>query len=173
MAQAQTATKAEPVRMGQAVDPALKTRALQWQTNAGNTGHLWREAFISLPESIKTPQALNDAPGSFWSNLQATATTALQKRDRIYFESHDGKWAAEARVSYADRNRVVLAGLRHYSVPVIESSLFSDELYAVVPYLGSYIVERRLDGVNMGSASYASPEQARQALLNLYSTRAA
>lgn len=178
MATTQTTTKPEPIRMGDKPaapppDPVIKTVAVQWQSNGGNTGNLWREAFIVLPAEIKNVQALNDAAPSLWRNVMGSPQSALRKRDHVVFESHDASWGAEARVAFADRSRVVLCGVRHYSIPKIEIGLFEDEHYRVVPHLGGYQVQRKLDDVPMGSSTYTSPEAARMALLNLYPTRAA
>jgi len=145
--------------------PAIKTKALQWQSE----GFAWREAFVRLPQGL-TLQDLNDAP-TIWKNIQGDANTALRQFDCIRAVSYEQTWFVDATVSFADRNQVILCGIKKTDMPKREIVLFEDETYRVDWAGAGYGVFRKSDSVMMGAQTFSTTEGAKQHLISLYPTR--
>ncbi|HML93407.1 hypothetical protein [Methyloceanibacter sp.] len=148
--------------------PRIPQSALKWNNQ---TSLVYREAFVRLPEGF-TLQDLNDAPDA-WHNIQSNRNTALQKWDVVRATSFDESWFVDATVSFADRTKVIFAGIRKTDMPTREVILFEDEMYKVAWMGSGYGVYRKSDDVLMGAQTHQNPEAARHFIMtNLYSKAA-
>lgn len=163
---AQQAVKASD-KVAEREAPAMKPDALAWNSE----GFAWRDAFVRLPQGL-TLQDLNDAP-TIWRLVQGNPNTALRQWDRIRAASFEEDWFVDATVSFADRNQVILCGIRKTEMPARSVPLFEDETYKVGWAGTGYAVLRKSDGVNMGGQTFTTPDQAKHYLLSLYPVRRA
>ncbi len=142
--------------------PRIKPMTCKWQSE----GFAYRELFVRLPEAISL-QHLNDEP-RIWRSVQADVNTALMKFDRVVAIAFDESWMVDAVVNVAERDSVMLAGIRKISMPQRSVSLFADETYQVAWCGSGYGVRRKADDVMMLSETYQTPEAAKMGLMSLY-----
>ena len=135
-------------------------------------GRLFKSVFVRLPAAAVL-QDLNDSP-TIWSNVQGNAHVALRQWDRLTIVAYDESWLAEAVVSYASRDEVILAGIKQTRLPERRPPLFADNMYEVKWAGSGYGVFRKSDNVPMfGEMTHANPETAKAALLGLYPKKVA
>ncbi len=142
--------------------PKIKPMTCKWNAE----GFAYRELFVRLPEAI-TLQMLNDEP-KIWRAVQADVHTALQKFDRVVAIAFDESWMIDAVVNVAERDSVMLAGIRKISMPQRSVALFADETYRVKWAGSGYGVFRLSDDVMMLQQTYQTPEACKMGLLSLY-----
>ena len=131
--------------------PKIKPLTVKWQSE----GFAFRTLFIRLPESV-TLQHLNDEP-KIWRAVQGDVNFALMKYDRIIAVAFDESWLAEAIVNIAERDSVILAGIRKISTPQRSVPLYSDETYEVIWAGSGYGVRRISDQVMMLPETFHQP----------------
>jgi hypothetical protein len=162
---AQAAAKVETASAAPHAAPIIKPSAVTWNVE----GFVWRECLVRLPQGL-TLQDFNDSP-TLWRVVQGDATKALRPLDRIRAVAFNGDWMVEAFVSDADRDQVILAGIRKIDTPKRSVPLFEDDTYRVAWNGAGYAVFRKHDNLVMGGQTFTVPEQAKQHLLSLYPTK--
>ena len=87
------------------IEPRDQIQGKFWQSG----GFAFRDAYVVLPDAIKTTSELKDNPG-LWKKIQETGVNRykLSKLDRLTMVTKDGKRMVEARVRYADDTSVML-----------------------------------------------------------------
>jgi hypothetical protein len=109
-----------------------------------------------------TFQDLNDHP-EIWKLVQENRNTALAEYDKVELRAVD--WTAWAAVNNADNGQVILYNIKRASKPKREVALFSDSQYDVRWSHEGYGYYRTADNVRMGTATFPTPEAAKQALI--------
>ncbi len=137
--------------------PVLKSGNVSIQSS----GFEYKEVVVRLPEDM-TFQDLNDHP-EVWKLVQADINKALSEYDKIELRAKD--WTAWASVNHADRGQVILYDIRKASKPKREVALYSDATYDVRWSHEGYGYYRTADNVRMGTATFPTPEAAKQALI--------
>lgn len=149
--------------------PRIPQSALEWNSQSN---FVYREAFVRLPDGL-TLQDLNDTP-TIWTNVQNNANAALRKWDTVRCVAYDEAWFVDATVSFADRTKVILCGVKKTDMPKREVILFEDALYRVDWAGSGYGVYRKSDDVMMGNQTFQNAESARLFVVtNLYARQVA
>ena len=86
------------------IEPRQQVPGKYWQAS----GYCYSECMVMLPPGLDHGD-LHEHP-QVWKKMQATGKTqyALSQFDRVTCVAHDRSWMLEARVIYADQERVVL-----------------------------------------------------------------
>ena len=150
-------SKVEKAETEERILPVLKPGDVDVQ----DIGQIYKTVCVRLPEDM-TFQDLNDHP-EIWKLVQADINKALSEYDKIELRAKD--WTAWASVNHADRGQVILYDIRKASKPKREVALYSDATYDVRWSHEGYGYYRTADNVRMGTATFPTPEAAKQALI--------
>ena len=150
-------SKVEKTEPEERILPVLKPGDVDIQ----DAGFSYKTVVVRLPEDM-TFQDLNDHP-EIWKLVQENINTALSEYDKVELRAET--WTAWASVNHADRGQVILFDIRKASKPKREVALFSDATYDVRWSHEGYGYYRTADGVRMGTATFPTPEAAKQALI--------
>jgi hypothetical protein len=149
--------KVEKAEVEEREIPVLKPGNVSIQS----AGQIYKTAVVQLPEDM-TFQDLNDHP-EIWKLVQENVNTALSEYDKV--ELRAVEWTAWASVNNADRGQVILYDIRKASKPKREVALFSDSKFEVRWSHEGYAYYRKADNVKMCTATFPTPEAAKQALI--------
>jgi hypothetical protein len=130
-------------------------------------GFAYRRWFVRLPATFSADDLKEP---SLWSRVQRSKK-AIRKLDYVTLVAFDESWIAEAWVSHADGEKVVLATPKITRFPERYEHLFSDGIYRVEWVGNGYSVHRITDGQHM-AGPFATPALAQRALAGLYPRRA-
>jgi hypothetical protein len=124
----------------------------------------YRQLMVRLPEGVIADDLKEP---SLWTRVQASRSVALRKHDHLYIVAFDESWAADAIVTQANAEAVVLSKPR--LIPFTEriKPLYSDGTYAVAWYGNGFAVKRLSDGVRMTQIA-ANEALAERDLARLY-----
>jgi hypothetical protein len=129
-------------------------------------GFAYRRWFVRLPAAFSA-DGLKEP--SLWSPVQRSKK-AVRKLDYVTVVAFDETWIAEAWVSHADGEKVVLATPKITRFSERYEALFSDGLYRVEWVGNGYAVRRIADGQHM-AGPFATAALAQRALAGLYPRR--
>jgi len=150
-------TKVEKAETEERILPVLKPGDVDIQ----EVGFSYKTVVVRLPEDM-TFQDLNDHP-EIWKLVQENRNTALAEYDKVELRAVD--WTAWAAVNHADNGQVILFDIRKASKPKREVALYSDNTYDVRWSHEGFGYYRTADNVRMGTATFPTPEAAKQALI--------
>jgi len=149
--------KVEKTETEERILPVLKPGDVEIQSS----GFVYKTVVVRLPEAM-TFQDLNDHT-EIWKLVQADINKALSEYDKVELRAKD--WTAWASVNHADRGQVILFDIRKASKPKREVAFYSDNTYDVRWSHEGYGYYRTADNVRMGTATFPTPEAAKQALI--------
>ncbi|MGR3562954.1 MAG: hypothetical protein ACU0FH_16785 [Heliomarina sp.] len=127
-------------------------------------GHQTRSWLVWLPAGAVTDDLKDPA---IWSKIQNDRQKVLRRHDKLYIVGHDEEFAVEARVIDATRDAAVLALQKIVSTKSRLAPYFADDTYAVKWTPQGFYVQRKQDGMQMGSF-FGSEDLAIRHLRNQY-----
>jgi hypothetical protein len=152
-------------KTAEAVEPPRSIEVSPVAVKVNSEGFCWREILVRAPADAIQDDFRNPA---IWKLVQQNRTSTLRKMDRLTILAHNEEWIIEAIVAAATGTSATLRIQKSGSFREPGEVLFSDDTYQIWWEGSGYAVQRKSDGVAMGSKSFPTEALATAHLRSLY-----